>query len=465
MDEREIPGVLKRDVVLNPGEAAMIISHGKITEVATQTELKDIGGGFVNWLKRVTDIDSAVQLLFMVTTPIQCEIPLAYSTKDYQTMKGTAIVRFQLATSDAQKIINLIKKDTYMTISGLEDRIKSELFAMVFSNVIAKHESSEFHGNIEIQKEMEGTATVELRKTLSLWGLNLIKMFTVWEENAFDELMKYKADLAIYDAEQDSYHQSMMKNLRKEHEYDLQINEYQWDLNLGDVKGEERITTERFLADLERDKAKFNENIRREREQIELSKEEREAVLETDKERMNMELERDREEMDVTMDAFDRVQEAKRERMQMDQDFKTKQMETQTKTTEKIMEKALETGAADSEAVQEMMRQQTMQKMADRSDDKVEALSEAEGKRYERDTYQAAEDRERDYESTRMELSAKQMEAAKQDVPETVVQGASSTPVVTQVGTDGASVLKCPTCQAPIQADWKACPACGNKIE
>ena len=467
ISERDIPGVFKRDIVLNPGEAAMVIANGKIQDVATQTTLKDIGGGFINWVKRVADIDSGVQLLFMVTTPIQCEISLSYTTKDFIEMKGTAIVRFQMATSDAEKIINLIKKESFLTISDLEERISSELFAMVFSNVISKYDAKDFHGNIDIQKEMEGTASVELRKTLSLWGLNLIKMFTVWQENAYEELMKYKAELKVHDGEVDAYHESILKNVQREHEYELKIQECQWDLNLGDVKGEERITTERFLAELERDRKKFNEEIRQEREQIELRKDERKAVLETDKERMEMELDRDRAEMDVAMDAFERVQAAKRERMKLDQDYKTKQMDIQTSSPEKIMSKALETGAADSEAIQEMMRQQTMQKMADRDTGKVQALADAEGKRYERDAYLSAEDRERDYETKRMDLSAQQMEAAKQHVPKTLVQGASSTPAMTHVGVDDDSSsdkLKCPRCKAPIQAGWKACPACGDKL-
>ena len=116
LDEHDIPGILKRDVVLNPGEAAMVIVKGKIQDVVTQTELKKIGGGFINWLKRVFDVESWVQLLFMVTTPIQCEIPLSYTTKDYHPMKGTAVIRFQMATSDAAKIINLIQRDTALTL-------------------------------------------------------------------------------------------------------------------------------------------------------------------------------------------------------------------------------------------------------------------------------------------------------------------------------------------------------------
>ena len=465
VSEHDIPGILKRDIVLNPGEAAMVVVKGKIQDVVTQTELKDIGGGFINWFKRAVGMESAVQLLFMVTTPIQLEIPLEYTTKDYQPMKGTGMIRFQLSTTEAQKIVNLIQRDQVLTLSGLEEKIKDEIFAMVFSNVIAKHDSAEFHGNIEIQKEMEVTASVELRKTLGLWGLNLIKMFSVWQENAYDELMKYKAELRIFDGEQDAYHQSMLSNINRQHEYELQVQEAEWDLRLGDVKGEERITTERFLANLERNRAQFNEDIRREREKIEVDKERRKSHLETDKERMDLEMERDREEMDIAMDSFERVQAAKRERMKLDQDFKTKQMETQTSSMEKLMNKALETGAADSESLQEMMRQQTMQKMADRESDKVEALAAAEGKRYEQRAYIAAEDRERDYETKRMDLSAKQMEAAKQHVPKTLVQGASATPTVTHVASDDeAAKIKCPYCQAPVQTGWKACPSCGGRL-
>jgi hypothetical protein len=465
VDEHDIKGFLKRDVVLNPGEAAMVVSRGKIQDVATQTELKSIGGGFGNWLKRTFDVESAVQLLFMVTTPIELEIPLEYTTKDYQTMKGKTIIRFQLSTTEAQKIINLMQRYEVLTISGLERRIQDEILAMVFSNVVAKHDSADFHGNVNVHKEMEATAMVEMRQTLGLWGLNLIKMFSVWDENAFDELQKYKAELQIYDGEMDAYHQSMMTNIAREHDYEMQVQEYNWDLRVGDIKGEERIETERVLAELERGRKKFNEGVRQEREQIQLKKEQRESVLETDKKRQDMELERDREEMDVAMDAFERVQAAKRERMKMDQDFKTQQMETQTDAMQKIMDKALDTGAADSAAIQEMMRQQTMQKMADRDSEKVKALSEAEGKRYERDAYHAAEDRERDYETKRMELSAQQMEAAKQHVPKTLVTGASSTPAVTHVGMDdGGSKAKCPHCSAPIEGGWKACPACGTQL-
>jgi hypothetical protein len=465
VSEHDIPGILKRDVVLNPGEAAMVVVKGKIQDVVTQTELKDIGGGFINWFKRKVGMESAVQLLFLVTTPIQLEIPLEYTTKDYQPMKGTGMIRFQFTTTEAQKVINLIQRDQVITLSSLEDRIKDEIFAMVFSNVIAKHDSAEFHGNIDIQKEMEATATVELRKTLGLWGLNLIKMFSVWQENAYDELMKYKAELKIYDGEQDSYHLSMMNNINRQHEYELKVQETEWDLKLGDIKGEERITTERFLADLERDRARFNEEVRREREQIEVDKERRKSHLETDKDRMEMEMERDREEMDIAMDSFERVQAAKRERMKLEQDFKKDQMEVQTSSTEKLMEKAIDAGVADSESLQEMMRQQTMQKMADRESDKVEALAEAEGKRYEQGAYIAAEDRERDYETKRMDLSAKQMEAAKQNVPKTYVSGASSTPTVTHVSSDDeAAKITCPHCKAPIQEGWKACPACGSQL-
>jgi len=469
INEHEITGFLKRDVVLNPGEAALVMIRGKIQDIVTQTELKDIGGGFVNWLKRTLDMESAVQLLFMVTTPIQLEIPLSYTTKDFQTLKGKANVRFQISTSEGMKLLNLLSRETVLTLSGLESRVKDELFAMVFSNVIAKHNAAEFHGNIEVHKEMEATATVELRKTLGLWGLELIKMFTVWQESAYDELMKYKAELSIYDGEQDAYHQSMMNNIQRQHQYDLKIQESEWHLRLGEVKGEERMQTERFLADLERGRAKFNEELRREREQIELRKAERKAVLETDHERMKMEVERDREEMDVSMDAFERVQAAKRERMKLDQDFKTKQMETQTSSMEKLMDKALDKGVADSASIQEMMRQQTMQKMADREAEKVQAISEAEGKRYERGAYLAAEDREREYEKERMGLSAKQMEAAKQNVPKTFVQGATATPTVTHIGgqtsPEETAGVACPFCSATIQTGWKACPNCGNKLQ
>ena len=311
--EKDISGFLKQDVVLNPGEAAMIIVRGKIEDVITQTELKDFGGGFSNWIKRLVDMESDKQLLFLVTTPVLLELPITATTKDYQTMKGTVRIRVQLSTVNAPKIVNLMEGYKVLTNSGLEKRIQAELVAMVFSNVIAKHAAEEFHGNIEIQREMEISAIVELRKTLGLWGLELLKMFTVWKEGAFDELMKYKAELELHDSEEDAYHKSLLRVIQREHEYNLKIQEYKWDLLLGELIGEERVKTEQFLAELERGQAKFDEELRREYERLELAKEELKAELASD-----------RKELDMALDAFERVQSAKRERMKLEQKAQAK---------------------------------------------------------------------------------------------------------------------------------------------
>lgn len=315
IDEKDIHGFLKQDVILNPGEAAMIIARGKIEDVITQTELKDFGGGFSNWIKRLADMESDKQLLFLVTTPVLLELPITATTKDYQTMNGTVRIRVQLSTVNAPKIVNLMEGYKVLTNSGLEKRIQAELVAMVFSNVVAKYTVEEFHGNIEIQREMEISAIVELRKTLGLWGLELLKMFTVWQEGAFDELMKYKAELELHDSEENAYHKSLLRVIQREHEYNLKIQEYKWDLLLGEIKGEERVKTEQFLLELERGQAKFDEELRREYERLELAKEELKAELASD-----------RKEMDMALDSFERVQSAKRERMKLEQRAQAKEV-------------------------------------------------------------------------------------------------------------------------------------------
>ncbi len=459
--EKVIKGLFKRNIVLNPGEAVILIKEGKFEESVTQAKLEKIGGGLGNWWNRWRGKESGTELLFLITTPIDLEIPLDekthLTTKDHQKMYGTSTVRFQFLPEDVNKIINLMDRKPLLTKDKLINKINDELISMVFSTQIAKYNAEEFHGNVDIIKEMETAATVEMRKSFGLWGLNLIKMFTVWGKNEYDELMEYKTKLSNFEGKEDAYHTTLLGQVQRQHEYNRKIHECKWDLRLSDVTGEERLKTERTLAELERDRAQHEEEIRQKQEELELER--TRGKIETDK---------DREEMEIAMDAFKDVQAAKRDRKKMDQDFKTEQMAIQTGSMERIMDKAIDSGAADSETVKEMLRQQTMQKALDREPEKVGALSGAEKSRFDLETYKAAEDRDREYEATRMELTAKQMEAGKQKLPDTLVQGASSTPVVTQIAPQQQPTMggeDCWNCGKTMGKGTKVCPHCGEAIE
>lgn len=380
----DVRGLLKKDVIIDPGEVVVLIKDGKIEDVLTQTKLKDFGGGFGGWLQRAKGKGEDEILLFMVTTPIDLEMPVSATSKDYVETKGKCTVKVQLREENATKIFNLLQKEQFLTKIGLEDRILPEIDASVFQTMIPKYDAEEFRGNTDLIKEMETAVEVELRKTFDLYGVNLLKVFTALEPDAYDELI-----------------------------YDRKI-----------------------------------------------------AAAELEKKRADAELEAEMEDRETNraMDMFQQVQEAKRERMGMEQDFKMKQMETQTGATERVMSEALKDGTADSDALQEMMRQMTMQKMADRETEKVKAVSEAEKARFDLDAHKEAEDREREHAVKRMDEDAKIMDAAKQKLPETLVQGPNNPSVTVETAGRREPQTICPDCGGEVLPGWTVCPGCGASL-
>jgi rRNA maturation endonuclease Nob1 len=146
-------------------------------------------------------------------------------------------------------------------------------------------------------------------------------------------------------------------------------------------------------------------------------------------------------------------------------------MSMQTDAQERLLSKGMDSGSVDSQTVQEFLRQQTMQKGLDRESDKVAALSEAEKARYETDTYKSAEDREREHQLKQTDSDAKLMEAAKQNVPDTLVQGATSTSVSAHVTTKEKKSDdidwrdECPNCGKSVESDSEFCPHCGSSMK
>jgi hypothetical protein len=472
--EKAIKGLIKRDVVLNPGEAALLIKDGKVEDVVTQTRLKRIGGGFGNWWTRYWGHESGTELLFLNTTPIDIEIPIddktGLTTKDRQKMYGKTTIRFQFLQEDVPKIINLMERKPLLTKNKLTSRIHDELISMVFSNEIAKHDAEEFHGNVAIIKDMETTASVEMRKTFGIWGLHLLKMYTVWGKTAYDELKEYQTELNTLYEKRKSYtdvkYQERLDQLDRNHTEQKKAQEQKWDVHFAELYAQEKVKDIHWDAEIDRTERKF------------------ESELEIQKKTFDEEFREDQAELDMALAAKRRLQDIKMERQEKEADVRIKekeqdlsfqrdQMAMQTGSTERIMSQALQTGAADSESLKEMMRQQSMQKALDRESEKVEALSEAEKARYELGTYKASEDRERDYEKERMELSAKQMEAAKQKLPETLVHGASSTPVMTRVDTGDDrpgdektdDTHECWNCGEAVPKGANVCPHCEETLD
>jgi hypothetical protein len=493
VEREQIQGFLKQ-ALIGPGEACVLIRNGKLEDVLTQDKIKGLSGGITNWLANRLGGGESLQLLYVSTAPIDLQFAISgILSKDHEEVSGTCTMRIQANQNDAPKIINLMKglQEVVQTKKGLfrtqqislgrillrsavEQKLEKEAISMVFATHISNVDAKDFRGNLNLIKEMETSAEMEMRKTFEMWGLDLLKLYTVWNRGAYDELQRWKREREqVYERtefESDLATRQQLSNLNNAYQIRKTEQEQRWALGFGEAQGAERIKAMTFEAELGRTQKSFDEQLRQRRAA---------GMTEVDlkREDMHVGLEKDKGEMDIAMDAFAKVQEAKRQRIAMEQTHQQKQMEMQTGAQERIMAQALQTGAADSVALQEMMRQQTMQKMADRDTEKVKALSEAERARYDKETFMQAEDRERRHNVDTMGQTARIMEASKQNNPNYVGGGIGygAQPAVNVVTVEhGAGKgpaepahpggMKCPNCGEDVKPAWKSCPGCGQEM-
>lgn len=96
--------------------------------------------------------------------------------------------------------------------------------------------------------------------------------------------------------------------------------------------------------------------------------------------------------------------------------------------------------------------------------EKEKAKAETEKEKYKLETYKEAEERERKHEVERRKADAELMQAAKQEVPHTLVQGAERPTPVVRIEPGEEYHLKCPHCGEPLKKGWKVCPSCKESL-
>jgi rubrerythrin len=163
------------------------------------------------------------------------------------------------------------------------------------------------------------------------------------------------------------------------------------------------------------------------------------------------------------MGAFKIIQDAKITRQKQEQDFMKEQMNIQTGSIERMAAEGV-----DGSIIRDIAKQQTMQRAMDRSDAKVESAAQADAAMANLNTFKEAEERERKHQVDMTGQSAKMMDAAKQNVPDTLVQGGGAEPnVFIPTGRPGGAqgpLMKCPKCGFTLQPNMKFCPSCGEPV-
>ncbi len=476
-------------------------------------------------------------------------------SRDNEEVKGTCTMRVQINQNNVTRIINLmrsaepyqptqnekhstwwgrnrniftggiLKKLTFqnrtdMAVgkflfkSDLEELINDEALVGVLTPQLSAVEASDIKGNLDLIKQIETTAEVELRKTMEMWGLNLLKLYMVFDRTASDALAAHKKkqtqifEQAEFDKDFDM--KASINILNRDYEVDKTSNEKEWALAFGGQAGADRLASMQLTSSLERDSMAqthdrdmsgmaHDENIRQQRDA---------GMTDVDIQRAQNQADIDKEkgEAQIAMDAFAQVQEAKRMREAQEQDHvedmkkmdvDTQQMGVTTADAQisqlqtdihELEMKIIDAPTEKLEILQKMYDQKTIQMQSLQQEatkrqlgtvggEASEEFMRSEGQKHNISTYRDAEDRERNHQVDMTGQAAKMMESSKQNVPQYVGGGGygvgqQPVNVITvdqskqgvQPAQQQQSGNKCPSCMADTQPGWKACPACGGSL-
>jgi hypothetical protein len=337
---------------------------------------------------------------------------------------------------------------------------------------VAQYTAPEFRGNIEVLRNMENQANIEMRKTLEMWGLSLLRLFTVWGKTDFDGVMafqrQYSMKLQAWDGTQELYHTGVLSDMRRQQEKAMTEQRDKWARVRGEVLGEESVTTQRLVSEKDREQLGAEADVKR--TTTVATGEEDVATMRTGQQVKRVDLQHGQ---DIKM---------KRDELgfQKDKEFTRLDVESREDEQDAVQIKRLVEVKKDMKAhavEQDIKRYQGIEMESKKLDSmtavelakleaekaKAIALAEADKARYSMDTYERAVEKERGHQYQMTGLSSNMMQASKQNVPQTLVQGSGFTSTSVPAGRGEDEQTICPNCGEKVKRA-KFCGGCGAKL-
>ena len=526
LERIEVVEWMKNDLVVLPGEAAVVLKDGKPQETITESRQK-IGSWadrnlptIKQWMGTLPDY----QVLRFTTVAIPLDFTVDVLTLDHQSIPGEGVMRVSVVTDEVSRIVSLLGGRLALARHEIIERIKPEMMARVFQPVVGSTPYDEMRGNLAFLRDIEERTRVEVQQLLSTWGLKLESLTVKWgltdEDKAViarrarqieDEATEFEQTRTLRELERKAEILRLQRDLVQEDrvrlergDIDFKLLDAQGDIDLlaklqdAGLSAQEKenlmrirlagvdadinlIDTNTKIAQLEIEREKDRIGGERARRELDLRKEEKQ--FEADQDRFDFEMiqRNERERMRMQMEHDLNLRRTEQERMRLQMDMQLQQMAIQNGTIERVLAGA---GAVDPATLQAMIQEQTRMRALDRGDAVAASMFEAEAAGKNLAVFQEAEDRERQHQYKMTELSGSLMNAAKPNMPGPYPYGGYAIPpaslvgqppsvhvVNVQPGQAGPSPTAaagfdgaCPKCGGGVRSGWNVCPACAELL-
>lgn len=413
LPKSEMSGWLSKNVVVTPDEIAAIVQDGQVIEVVESGKVR-VGG-----LLKTDSYFKDVEVVMMDTSPKDANWQVGELwTNDQHEVAAKGLLRYRIA--DPKKFFTMVyaysrlddKGERFLSLEDINERIKSEVLTRVLQPEASSVEVEEIYGNRELQLKIENELELQLKQTLDMWGLELLKFTSEWDLGDYTELAKARRG---FEKEEEL---KELDTLVKEGDY-----ERAGRVGMADVRSQHAVKSE----------------------VLEFGRRQKVRDVETEVEVTQKESESDFEEAKRGIETYKLWKQAKVESKKaevgIDQEVADKEHAREIERLRLITEK----GGADAARVIAEGREYSRLSPA-----QIEAIakareSEARAKEDKLAFMKEIEDRERSDAYRRQELDAKLMGAAKP-------------------AASGASVRKCPHCGATVPMQASFCGECGSKL-
>ncbi len=193
----ETNGCLIGYIIVQPNEVATIMKDGKAEKVVDSGKVS-IGG-----LLNINSYFKDIEVVMMDTSPKDDNWQVEKLwTSDKHDVAAKGLLKVRIA--DPKKFFsNGIcaygsyddKRVRSLTLKDINERIKSEVLTRVLQPEVNIVEIEDIYGNRELQFKIENEVELQLKQTLEMWGLELLKFTTEWDLGDYTRIIRSRRDL------------------------------------------------------------------------------------------------------------------------------------------------------------------------------------------------------------------------------------------------------------------------------
>ena len=406
-------------ITLKPNEACVVVERGRVVGIATQTNMEvNPEAGLLSRMFGKGTPDRA--FLFVFLGPHDVLIPIEGRTSDGKDITGCVGLKLEFNIQNLGRLLSLpAKGEMEIGISDLGRLLFNEINAVVKTEVLSSSTLDELRSDGGLKEDAEAGIRMSLRATFESLSLELKNAWLSWNKTEHEKLLTMQDELdlmkqrnEILDEKANEEMEVILRNrarqsemLHRMHVHDLGVEERRKVAEeLARLKAQAELDDQRWqiLSSVERSQKEHQHLMDEADRQNALAAAENIAQIQRTQDQV--ELDKKQAKMDIAMDAFEKVQAAKRAREAQRMDHINESKKAEMGLVERMLEKGFETGATDSEVLQEMLR------------------SQASAKKHETELTESA------FENNPLSTS------------------------------------NCANCGGQLQASWQACPMCGTPV-